>query len=287
MRKNIENTSGVKLQVLIATFGEKGLDNAAHYALPRVEGVEYIISCQIPDGNIPDIPEHLRRPDIDISFSHTRGLSVNRNILLDKISAPYALIADDDLSFNPETLSEIINIFDSNPDRDILALRYRNEDGSYPKAYPPAVTDMARNPKGWYISSIELAFRTDSVRKTGCKFNSNFGAGTDRFPSGEEDIWLHGLLKRNLKGYIVPLEVGIHHGATTSERLALDKRVLHAQGAVAFFIRPYSSFMRLPLRAYRCARDFHGNFFSIWSNMMKGWSMALFHYKRLFKGNEK
>ena len=87
------------LEVEICTYGLDGLQRVAQMTLPPVEGVRYRICMQNPDCAAVELPEALRRPDVDFFQHPTRGLSVNRNVALDRAEADIILIADDDLHY--------------------------------------------------------------------------------------------------------------------------------------------------------------------------------------------
>ena len=63
----------VKLQVLICTIGAEGIGRVVESSRPEVEGVEYIVSWQLPDGDM-DVPEALAvRDDIKVCKVNNRG----------------------------------------------------------------------------------------------------------------------------------------------------------------------------------------------------------------------
>lgn len=230
----------IQLQVLICTFGEAGIRRIAEASHPRIPGVEYIVSWQLGDSD-GNIPEGLQRDDFRILLSDTRGLSRNRNIALDAASAPICLIADDDLSYDPDAFRNIIEVFKADPQLDIAAFRYSGGDG---KHYPDHEFDLRLPPKGYYVSSIELAFRRESVMASGIRFDLRFGIGA-QFPSGEENIWLHQLLQAGLKGKFFPITIANHEALTTGSRLGADPEFIRTKGAVMRILFPRSWPLRL------------------------------------------
>ena len=113
----------IRLQVLICTLGGEGIRRVAAACHPQVCQVEYLVSWQLPEGDLP-VPEALQRPDFRIIKSDTRGLSRNRNAAIEAASAPLCLISDDDVIYNADNLQGIIRHFDENPEEDILTFRY-------------------------------------------------------------------------------------------------------------------------------------------------------------------
>ena len=69
----------VKLQVLICTIGAEGIGRVVDSSHPEVEGVEYLVSWQLPDGDM-DVPEALVvRDDVKVCKVNNRGICRNRN----------------------------------------------------------------------------------------------------------------------------------------------------------------------------------------------------------------
>ena len=83
----LDNNGAIKLQVLICTLGEAGIQRVAKGEHPHVPGVEYLVSWQLPDGDVA-IPDELSRPDFKIIKNTTRGLSRNRNLSIAAATAP-------------------------------------------------------------------------------------------------------------------------------------------------------------------------------------------------------
>lgn len=222
----------IRLQVLICTYGKNGIQRIADGNHPRVEGVEYLVSWQLNEQC--DVPDALKRNDFSIFTSRTKGLSVNRNIALSKATAPILLISDDDVDYTEDGLISIINAFDNNKDQDIITFQY--ESISSKKFYPSKQCNLANPTKGYFISSIEIAFRRDAV-KGKIWFNENLGIGA-MFPSGEEDIFLRDCHDKGLKGIFLPLTIASHKGDTTSERNFMLPSRPQTKGAVFLRLHP-------------------------------------------------
>lgn len=234
-----------RLQVLVCTFGADGIRRVASSAHPRLDGVEYIVSWQ-QAGPTP-LPESLRRPDFKVYATDSTGLARNRNHALTKATAPLLLLSDDDVAYTAEGLQRVIDAFDSHPDCDLLTFRYESASGT--KHYPGSPFPLNAPPKGYFASSIEIAFRRREPGKT-IWFNEHFGIGAD-FPSGEEDIFIRDCLDAGMKGMFVPATVARHDGATTSGRnLMLSSRPL-TKGAVFLRLHPRSWFARMIAHALR------------------------------------
>ena len=90
----------VKLQVLICTIGAEGIRRVVESSHPEVEGVEYLVSWQLPDGDM-DVPEALVvRDDVKVCKVNSRGICRNRNNAVRCATAPLCLMSDDDVCYN-------------------------------------------------------------------------------------------------------------------------------------------------------------------------------------------
>ncbi|MDE5998400.1 MAG: glycosyltransferase [Muribaculaceae bacterium] len=235
----------ISLQVMICTYGQEGLKRVATSTHPKVEGVEYLVSCQIEGG--VTIPKELYREDFKIITTASKGLSINRNHALTQATAPVLLISDDDTDYSAEGLKNVIEAFRNHPDADIITFRYDSPVSK--KFYPDHSVSLNNIPKGYYISSIEIALRRRSIQGK-FWFNENFGIGA-MFPSGEEDIFVYDCLNAGMKGIFEPITIARHDGPTTSERnLKLPTRS-QTKGAVFLRLHPHSWPLRMMAHALR------------------------------------
>lgn len=243
----------LRLQILIATFARRieGIDPSR---LPRVEGVEYLISCQNPDGLRLDTSKLEVRDDIRIYFFSDKGLSVNRNHLLDIATAEYIQISDDDLIYNADGIRKLIETFDANTDIDIITTR-----ASMPehRVYPLDRHDLNKKFRFYQPISVEIALRLKSLANSGIRFSTLFGIGAPYLSAGEENVFFSHCLRANMAGIFRNITVCEHPGYTTSMRSAGDPGVIRAKGAVLPFVFGYfSSLIRLPREAYKAKVPF-------------------------------
>lgn len=243
----------VKLQVLVSTFGSEGATRMATHNFPPVAGVEYIVAWQLPDGDA-EIPTSLKRPDIRFVKTSTRGLSMNRNIALSAATAPFLLIADDDIDYTEQGLRNVIEAFETNPDADILTFRYASEEA--PKPYPTHTFEWKQAPRNCYISSIEIGMRRESILRSGIRFDERFGIG-GRFIAGEEDVLMTDAHRAHLTARYLPITICTHAGATTTERHRHDQALIRTKGAVMAHIHPLTWPLRLITHLRRHTHDNH------------------------------
>ncbi len=243
--------SNVKLQILISTLGQRGIDSIARHLHPEVDGVEYIVLLQNPDGEEITMPEKLSRSDFRIVTSRTRGISVNRNKGIEAATAPYALLADDDVDFNSDELISVIRAFESNPDYDILTFKFHSRTSE--KKYPDKASNLRKPPKGFYVTSIEIGFNVQQI-KSKVRFNENFGIGTD-FICGEENIFIYDALKAGLKAKFIPEYSCRHDSPSTGIRDRNKPEFIIAHGAVMRHIHPLTWVPRIMVHAWRNSRQ--------------------------------
>lgn len=242
--------SEVRLQVLICTYGVDGIRRVAECRHEAVDGVEYIVAWQMPDDDVM-LPEELQRPDFKIVRTATKGLSRNRNIALDAATAPLLLISDDDVTYPEGALARLIDEFDRRPEADFITFMY--DGGGWQRDYPDHEFDFNHVPKGYYVTSFELALRRERI--SGMRFNEWFGIGAPYFPCGEEDIFIYDITHKGLRGVFLPITLASHRHSTTTDRIGATPPALAAGGAVTMRLSPLTWPARLIWRALRGATN--------------------------------
>jgi len=219
------------LEILICTIDGK-ISGVGKMLLPPCEDVRYLVSWQQSDVKPNDaVPEELHRSDVRVVTLHGKGLSRNRNNALKYASGDICLIADDDLQFYLDGLREIIRKFSQNSMLDIATFCYSSK--CFPKKYPGYEFDLCKFPKGYYVSSIEIAFRRTSVQ---CRlwFDEHFGIGAPVLAAGEESVFMHDALCAGLNGRFFPIVIAKHDHPTTGERIATQKEVIMSNAAYLY-----------------------------------------------------
>ena len=242
------------LEVEICTYGLDGLQRVAQMTLPPVEGVRYRICMQNPDCAAVELPEALRRPDVDFFQHPTRGLSVNRNVALDRAEADIILIADDDLHYTAEGLRAVIDTFAADPTLDFATFKF---ECSAPKSYPTESIKLnVQREKRYIACSIEIAVRRKSLPKS-IRFSPQAGIGAPVFGCAEENLFLQRLLLKGLYGRFFPITICNHPQIVTCCRI-FSPSILRGFGLLmwiqfhnASFFQKYIMFLpRVVVRAY-------------------------------------
>lgn len=119
------------LQLLISTLGREGIGRVDRMSLPRVPGVSYLVSWQMPEG---EVPEELKRDDLKIVTMSGRGLSRNRNNALAAADGDLLMIADDDCHYTAGRLQAVVDFLRHIPMLRLLSSMWRQ---TVPLASPP------------------------------------------------------------------------------------------------------------------------------------------------------
>lgn len=261
-----------RLSVLIATCRPDGIDRVVAMDLPEIDGVHYWVSWQMHE-NLP-VPEMLAsRADVTVLRADSIGSSNNRNNLLEKAKGEIFLIADDDLRYTSDQLSSIIKTFDDNPEVDYASFMYTGADA---KSYPSESCSLHPIPKNFSQSCVEIALRCNE-RTAKLRFNTFFGIAAPVLRAAEDEMFLLQALRLGLNCRFFPVIITHHEGLTTGNRKITDNGVLKASGAVIAIQYPLTSFLRIPLKAYRLHKSGHASFGRSLINMLRGMAYLMMH----------
>lgn len=131
-----------------------------------------------------------------------KGLSRSRNKLIENATGDVCIIGDDDVQYLDGYLDIIENAYKKYTDADIIVFRFTHEKGKETRVrYKEDISVSMQNVSKF--ASVEITFKSESIKKAGISFNNNIGLGTP-FPSGEENAFLADALRAGLKIYHVP-----------------------------------------------------------------------------------
>lgn len=240
------------IQVLIAAYGPAALEEIAALPHPEFPGVEYIVGWQ--NYNKRRIPGDISgRKDFKIIFENSVGLCNNRNQLTEAATADIIVVADDDLAFSENHFKNILTAVGSHPDTHFFTFRYESD--AFPKQYPSFSFDLSKPPTGYFVTSMELVFNRTKINEEfgpdTVRFNPLFGVNGILFSSGEEDVLVHSLLAKGLKGRFIPLDICVNTDSTTGDRIGATKEFIETKGAVMRLINPSTRFLRMLTHAWR------------------------------------
>ncbi len=262
-------TNAPILSVLISTYRPEGIQRVSAMALPRANGIEYVVSWQ-EHHDFP-VPEEInQRSDIRVTRTESKGLSNNRNNALANARGEFVLIADDDVKYTHAQLQTIIDTFRNNPKTDYASFRYS---GSEKKTYPDTITDLKKLPNGFYQSSIEIAFRRN-LFTNGLQFCTMFGLGALFFKCGEEELLLLRARRLGLKCTFFPITITSHLHQSTGDRIS-DPGIIYSKGALIALSHPATFIPRVFVNAWRISKTGKLRFSTASGRMLKGAFYAL------------
>lgn len=186
----------MKLEVLISCMYQKDLSIAER---SMVKSDALIINQSNEDRN-----EEIRGDGHLIRMISTteRGLSKSRNMAIINATGDICLICDDDEQLCDDLDRKIVRVFEELPIADIIAFKLDYKNKKYPKCIKKINYLTALK-----ISSVQIAFRRESILKAGILFDESVGSGVSK-AGGEEVIFLYNCLKQGLKLYYYPLNIG-------------------------------------------------------------------------------
>ena len=197
------------INILISTIDE-GMARVEDILLAPRDNVRYIVSHQVTDDRFLQVPEGLKRSDVVLSQIEGRGLSRNRNNVLKYAGEGVCLLADDDVRYTGENFEAIREAFAGDPQLEVACFKIATPPGE--GEYKDYACDpyLLNEKNGHYISSLEIAFRSEAVKDKGIKFDERFGLGSGLIHYGEEAVFIHDCIKAGLKVKYIPSYVVEH-----------------------------------------------------------------------------
>ena len=200
------------LQLLVASTFGRGAAIAAQVS--EDADVDVLLVNQ---QGMPETARHTvssdRQRTIDDSGT---GIARSRNIALDHASSPICLFTDEDIVLSQDFAHTILSAFDEHPSIDILSFCIQTPQGRPFMPYPLHPHQHTRRTL-LRVSSVEIAFRTQSIRKHNLRFDERFGLGA-RWPVGEEVIFLYDALANGLSARFVPTVIGCHPSESSGKQ---------------------------------------------------------------------
>lgn len=207
--------TNLDIEILISTMNKKSLD----FLLPMFPFSHFSnFSILIVNQTHEDSLLTSSYPSIKVINSFEKGLSKSRNLALQNATKQLCLIADDDIIYFPDFEKEIVNAFNTFSDAAIITFNHQRIGLDKPQK---AINEVYKHTLKsiWNVSSIEIAFCLDDIKRNNIVFNEYFGLGSV-FETAEEFLFLRRSLTRNLKLYFCPsilvshpqLSSGMHEG---------------------------------------------------------------------------
>lgn len=254
----------MKIDILICTYNE-GVYNIKNLILPYHPDISYKISHQVVDYmQDSEQLDFLQRDDIFYKKTTSKGLSKNRNNVLNMASGDICFIADDDVKYQIEDIINVAKEFESNPKLDIFIGKiktYTNEP-EY-KSYSDSKHKCNIYDIG-HISSIEIIFKNKSIKDNNIKFDENFGLNGNIYPKGEETIFLADCLNKNLSITYYPNYIVQHPFISSTKKIRYNEREAQYVGALNYRIFGNIAYLTSFIFAIKHYKRYH-NHISLYS----------------------
>lgn len=238
------------LDIAIATHLPEGISRVAKMNLPKIENVKYVISWQNHQDS--EIPETLKRDDIEIYRFDLQGQSLNRNNAFSHCSSDIILCSDDDLIYSRDGLLSLIDAFAKHPEVDFATFRSIHHGSKV--AFPSQSSQLTLPlPKNYSVACFEIAFRRSTAGWLRC--HPKLGLGSKHMHGGEDELLLLTAIRRGLNCRFFPITVCSHPQPSTGTKSTLTSKNLCAMGCIIALTYPWSCVLRVPLKAWRVSRS--------------------------------
>ncbi len=208
----------MKIEILISTI-DAGIGKIPLVLLPPEKDLAYCISHQVTERRYLTLPEELRRPDVKVDQIAGRGLCRNRNNTLAMASGDVALLADDDVRYRPAYLKALRDAFAADQDMAVACFKIDTPPGDPEYKEYSENSYLLNKESCHYISTLEIAFRTELIKERAIFFDERFGLGSRLNSFGEEAVFIHDCIKAGLKVKFVPRYVVEHPAVSTIKGL--------------------------------------------------------------------
>ena len=130
-----------------------------------------------------------------------RGLSNSRNMAIKNAVGDICIICDDDERYRNGYRDAILKAYDEKPDADIIAF---NVEHTNLRAKRKMIEGFKRAGRFRTYGSCCLTFKREVILENNIRFNTDFGAGSNKIMCGEESIWQYDAKKKGLHIYEHP-----------------------------------------------------------------------------------
>lgn len=216
----------MKLDVLVSTMN----DDISLYDKMNIQGSAVIINqTSYTEEKTVKLNNEGRMKFISVE---DRGLSKSRNLAIKNSDADICLFADNSQLFYDNYREIIKSAYTKYPDADIIAFSVKSNNPDRPRT-------RLKNGRVSRIMSLKLAseqisFKRHIIDENNLYINENFGTGSDKFNSGEENIFLYNAIKKGCKVYYVD-ELIAQKDLTISTWAGLDpEKDLLTKGAMFY-----------------------------------------------------
>ncbi len=199
--------------------------------------------------------------NIKIINSFEKGLTKSRNLALLNTSKKLLVFTDDDVVFQQNFQHKIVETFNKYSNHDGFRFQYLNSENKLSKKYPKEFQSTLSQFETLNASSVELVFKTESLKTAKMKFDENFGLGANFF-IGEEPIFISDGIKKGLKIGFVP-EILLTHSQPSTSYKTPASELYFVQSAVFYRIYGKMYLFWIALKLFFDVKQHKINFFDL------------------------
>jgi len=190
-----------------------------------LSGVRNLVVIQNPNlEKIPDLAGEIRVIQIA-----NKGVAKSRNSVMENVETEYLLFGDDDVKFYDEGINKVIEFLDNHLEISFVLSQAVDESGGLRKRYPTKVCSLGVTNSA-KAATYELVIRVEDIKKSGIRFDENFGAGAVNY-LGDEYIFIADCIRSGLKGRFLPI-VTAQHPAESSGNVKNTKADISARSKI-------------------------------------------------------
>lgn len=183
--------------------------------------------------------------EIDIDGGHIRffsmnerGVGLSRNTALQRSDADIILFSDEDIVYDDGYAKKVLKAFEDRPYADMLLFNMRVCEERF--TYHTDKETRIRTYNSGRYPTYSFAIRREKIVAAGVTYSLLFGGGA-KYSAGEDSLFLLNCVKKGLKIYAVPIEIGEEKARPSTwfngytEKFFYDRGVLyhHLYGKMA------------------------------------------------------
>ncbi|MCP2027238.1 glycosyltransferase involved in cell wall biosynthesis [Flavobacterium sp. HSC-32F16] len=228
-------------EILIATKNRSNLDFLQPmFPFEHFSTFNLLIVNQTENTNLNSDYDSVR-----VLNTNEKGLSKSRNKAIQNASKSICLFTDDDVIFEENLRMKILSSFEKDLESSIITFNHSRIGDLEPQK--KTIQTFSHNQKSiWNVSSIEIAFKLNDIKKSNISFDENFGLGSF-FETAEEFLFLKSALSQNLKVSFDP-QIIVSHPQFSSGKNEGSDSIIYARSAL--FYKLYHNFAYVWLIKY-------------------------------------
>ncbi len=245
MEDKLENVyKETDIEILIATMNRNSLD-----FLEPMFSFSHFSNFSILVINQTEVENSLitNYSNVRVINSPEKGLCKSRNLAINNAIGKILVISDDDVVYQEEFVTKIINAYNKFPKAAVINFSAINSDGTFMKKYSPVAKKELNSFEIFNVSSIEMTINGEIFDTIGIQFDENFGLG-GIFEMGEEAILLFDLKEKDKQLVFEPQVIVAHESLTSSNKKNIIEKY-YIQGALLtrIFKRKYFPWLIIKL----------------------------------------